>query len=179
MTGNELAVAVQHQLPLVVIVSSNGSYGTIRLHQEKSFPGWRIATDLANPDFASLAEALGAAGIKVARDDEIEAALDRAFAAKGPALIDVKTSLEHISAFTTLGAIAAAKRGYAVRLGTRSARGKGTTRHDLALVGEKQSPGSLCHAHGIETRGDDRTRPRAPRRLRTGTLSIRRDVPIQ
>jgi acetolactate synthase-1/2/3 large subunit len=111
MTGNELAVAVQHQLPLVVIVSSNGSYGTIRLHQEKSFPGRRIGTDLANPDFARLAEAFGATGIKVERDEEIDAALDRAFAAKGPALIDVRTSLEHISAFTTLGAIAAAKPG--------------------------------------------------------------------
>jgi acetolactate synthase I/II/III large subunit len=111
MTGNELAVAVQHRLPLVVIVSSNGSYGTIRLHQERSFPGRRIATDLANPDFARLAEAFGATGISVTRDDEIEPALDRAFTAKGPALIDVRTSLEHISAFTTLGAIAAAKRG--------------------------------------------------------------------
>jgi acetolactate synthase I/II/III large subunit len=111
MTGNELAVAVQHRLPLVVIVSSNGSYGTIRLHQERSFPGRRIATDLANPDFARLAEAFGATGISITRDDEIEPALDRAFTAKGPALIDVRTSLEHISAFTTLGAIAAAKRG--------------------------------------------------------------------
>jgi acetolactate synthase-1/2/3 large subunit len=102
---------VQHQLPLLVIVSSNGSYGTIRLHQEKSFPGRRIATDLANPDFARLAEAFGATGIKIERDDEIDGALDRAFAATRPVLIDVRTSLEHISAFTTLGAIAAAKRG--------------------------------------------------------------------
>jgi acetolactate synthase-1/2/3 large subunit len=106
---------VQHQLPVLVIVSSNGSYGTIRLHQEKSFPGRRIATDLANPDFARLAEAFGATGISVTRDSEIDAALDRAFAANGPAVIDVKTSLEHISAFTTLSAIAAAKRGKAPR----------------------------------------------------------------
>jgi acetolactate synthase-1/2/3 large subunit len=111
MTGNELAVAVQHRLPLLVIVASNASYGTIRLHQEKSFPGRRIATDLANPDFARLAEAFGATGITIERDDEIDGALDRAFAAAGPVLIDVRTSLEHISAFTTLSAIAAAKRG--------------------------------------------------------------------
>ena len=111
MTGNELAVAVQHKLPLLVIVSSNGSYGTIRLHQEKAFPGRRIATDLVNPDFAKLAEAFGATGIRVEREAEIEPALDWALAVPGPALIDVQTSLEHISAFTTLGALAAAHRG--------------------------------------------------------------------
>jgi acetolactate synthase-1/2/3 large subunit len=111
MTGNELAVAVAHRLPLLIIVSSNGSYGTIRLHQEKAFPGRRIATDLANPDFARLAEAFGATGIRVEREAEIEGALDRALAAPGPALIDVRTSLEHISAFTTLSAVAGARRG--------------------------------------------------------------------
>jgi acetolactate synthase-1/2/3 large subunit len=110
MTGNELAVAVQHKLPLLIIVSSNGSYGTIRLHQERAFPGRRIATDLANPDFARLAEAFGATGIRVEHEAEIESALDRAFAAAGPVLIDVRTSLEHISAFTTLSAIAAARK---------------------------------------------------------------------
>lgn len=110
MTGNELAVAVAQRLPLTVIVSSNGSYGTIRLHQEKSFPGRRIATDLVNPDFARLAEAFGAIGITVEHEAQIDGALDRALAAPGPAVIDVRTSLEHISAFTTLAAIAAARR---------------------------------------------------------------------
>jgi acetolactate synthase I/II/III large subunit len=111
MTGNELAVAVQHKLPLLVIVSSNGSYGTIRLHQEKAFPGRSIATDLVNPDFARLAEAFGATGIRVEREAELAPALDWALAVPGPALIDVQTSLEHISAFTTLGALASARRG--------------------------------------------------------------------
>jgi acetolactate synthase I/II/III large subunit len=111
MTGNELAVAVQHKLPLLVIVSSNGSFGTIRLHQEKAFPGRRIATDLVNPDFAKLAEAFGATGIRVEREAELAPALDWALAVPGPALIDVQTSLEHISAFTTLGALASARRG--------------------------------------------------------------------
>lgn len=106
MTGNELAVAVQHQLPLIIILSNNGSYGTIRLHQEKFFPGRRIATDLANPDFTRLAQAFGATGIKVTREEEIQGALDAAFAAKGPAVIEVITSLEYISAYTTLSALA-------------------------------------------------------------------------
>ena len=106
MTGNELATAVQHRLPLILIVANNGSYGTIRLHQEKSFPGRRIATDLANPDFARLGEAFGATAIKVTQEDEIDGALDSAFAADGPVLIEIATSLEYISAYTTLGALA-------------------------------------------------------------------------
>jgi acetolactate synthase-1/2/3 large subunit len=106
MTGNELAVAVQHQLPLVIVVSNNGSYGTIRLHQEKAFPGRRIATDLANPDFARLGDAFGAAGLTLEREADIERVLDAAFASAGPVVIDVRTSLEYISAFTTLAALA-------------------------------------------------------------------------
>ncbi|HEV2547730.1 MAG TPA: thiamine pyrophosphate-dependent enzyme [Stellaceae bacterium] len=106
MTGNELAVAVQHKLPLIIIVSNNGSYGTIRLHQEKAFPGRRIATDLANPDFARLGEAFGAKGLTLEREAEIERVLDAAFASAGPVVIDVRTSLEYISAFTTLAALA-------------------------------------------------------------------------
>jgi acetolactate synthase I/II/III large subunit len=106
MTGNELAVAVQHQLPLVILVANNGSYGTIRLHQEKAFPGRRIATDLANPDFARLGEAFGATGLTLEREADIEGVLDAAFASTGPAVIDVRTSLEYISAFTALAALA-------------------------------------------------------------------------
>ncbi len=106
MTGNELATAVQHRLPIVIIVANNGSYGTIRLHQEKHFPGRTIATDLANPDFTRLAQAFGAAGFTIAEEGDIPAALDGALATSGPALIEVRTSLEFISAYTTLSALA-------------------------------------------------------------------------
>ena len=106
MTGTELATAVQHKLPLTIIVGNNGCYGTIRLHQEKAFPGRRIATDLANTDFARMAEAFGARGFKITREDEIDGALDAAFGVEGPAIVDIRTSLEYISAFTTLGALA-------------------------------------------------------------------------
>ncbi|HYM03385.1 MAG TPA: thiamine pyrophosphate-dependent enzyme [Stellaceae bacterium] len=105
MTGNELATAMQHQLPLIIIVANNGSYGTIRLHQEKAFPGRRIATDLANPDFTRLAQAFGATGIKIEREDDIDGSLEAAFAATGPVVIEVRTSLEYISAYTTLSAL--------------------------------------------------------------------------
>jgi len=106
MTGNELATAIQYRLPVTVIVANNNSYGTIRLHQEKWFPGRSIATDLKNPDFARLAEAFGAKGFRIEREADIDAALEGALAADGPSLVEVRTSLEHISAFTTLSALA-------------------------------------------------------------------------
>ncbi|HXA70013.1 MAG TPA: thiamine pyrophosphate-dependent enzyme [Stellaceae bacterium] len=105
MTGNELATAIQYHLPVTVIVANNNSYGTIRLHQEKWFPGRSIATDLKNPDFARLAEAFGAKGFRIEREADIDAALEGALAADGPSLVEVRTSLEHISAFTTLSAL--------------------------------------------------------------------------
>ncbi|HKF71314.1 MAG TPA: thiamine pyrophosphate-dependent enzyme [Stellaceae bacterium] len=106
MTGNELATAIQYRLPVTVIVANNGSYGTIRLHQEKFFPGRTIATELNNPDFARLGEAFGAKSFRIDRNADIDAALDGALSADGPSLVEVRTSLEHISAFTTLSALA-------------------------------------------------------------------------
>jgi acetolactate synthase-1/2/3 large subunit len=106
MTGNELATAIQYRLPVTVIVANNNSYGTIRLHQEKFFPGRTIATELKNPDFARMGEAFGAKAFRIERDADIDAALDGALSAEGASLIEVRTSLEYISAFTTLGALA-------------------------------------------------------------------------
>jgi acetolactate synthase-1/2/3 large subunit len=106
MTGNELATAIQYRLPVTVIVANNNSYGTIRLHQEKFFPGRTIATDLENPDFARLAEAFSAKAFRITREADIDAALEGALSAEGPSLVEVRTSLEYISAFTTLSALA-------------------------------------------------------------------------
>jgi acetolactate synthase-1/2/3 large subunit len=102
MNGSELATAVARRLPLVVVLSNNGSYGTIRMAQEREFPGRPIATDLANPDFARLAEAYGALGLSAAEPDEVEPALRRALAEDGPALVEVKTSLSWVSAYRRL-----------------------------------------------------------------------------
>ena len=63
MTGQELATAVQYGLAIVLIVANNGMYGTIRMHQERLFPGRVLATSLVNPDFAALARSFGAAGV--------------------------------------------------------------------------------------------------------------------
>ncbi|MBM3489183.1 MAG: acetolactate synthase [Alphaproteobacteria bacterium] len=103
MTGNELATAVKERARIRVIVSNNGGYGTIRLHQEKRFPGRVVGTQLANPDFAALARAFGATGINVKRPEEADFALRQALETPGPVVIDVHSSLDHLSAYTSIG----------------------------------------------------------------------------
>ena len=78
MCGQELATAVQEGLPILVIVINNGTYGTIRMHQERRFPARVIATDLVNPDFTALAHAYGAHGERVEDAAGFPAALARA-----------------------------------------------------------------------------------------------------
>jgi acetolactate synthase-1/2/3 large subunit len=102
MTGGELATAVQRGARLTVVIANNSSYGSIRHHQERAFPGRPIATDLVNPDFAELARAYGALGLTVEADEEIEPALERALAHDGIAVVDVRTSLSWISAYDRL-----------------------------------------------------------------------------
>ncbi len=106
MTGTELATAVQYGARVRLFVSNNRSYGTIRLHQEKAYPGRTIATDLVNPDFASLARAFGAKGLAIHTAADAEATVAEALAADGPVVVDVAASLQHISAFTTLDKLA-------------------------------------------------------------------------
>jgi acetolactate synthase-1/2/3 large subunit len=105
MTGNEFSVAVERNLPIKVFVSDNRSLGTIRLYQERDYPGRTLATNLYNPNFAALAEAHGAKGFTIERDDQIKSIVAAAMAHNGPALVQVKTSLEHIAAYTTMTAL--------------------------------------------------------------------------
>jgi acetolactate synthase I/II/III large subunit len=107
MSGAELATAVQFDLPIVVIVVDNGMYGTIRMHQERSFPGRVVGTDLSNPDFAALARAFGAHGETVERTDDFAVALERALAAGKPAVLHLRIDPEAINPRTTLSAIRA------------------------------------------------------------------------
>jgi acetolactate synthase-1/2/3 large subunit len=95
MTGQELATAVQEGAAVLFIVVDNGLYGTIRMHQERTFPGRVSGTRLVNPDFAALADSYGALGLRVDTTDAFGPALDRALAFIGterlPALIVLKT----------------------------------------------------------------------------------------
>ena len=90
MTGQEFATAVQYDLPIIVIVADNASYGTIRMHQERRYPGRVVATDLRNPDFVALAQSFGAYGERVDSTAEFPAAYRRAVAAGCPAVLDLR-----------------------------------------------------------------------------------------
>lgn len=105
MTGNELATAVQYGATPVLVVSDNGSYGTIRMHQERSFPGRVAMTGLVNPDFHAWAKSFGALSLKVETAAESRAALETALSSGRPAVITVRTSLDFISPTTTLAAL--------------------------------------------------------------------------
>ena len=107
MTGQELATAVQHQLNVIFIVVNNNMYGTIRMHQERAFPGHVYGTTLVNPDFAAYARAFGASGEVVENTAEFAPAFARAMQAGKPALIEIRIDPEAISPNTTLEAIRA------------------------------------------------------------------------
>ncbi|MDC8755825.1 thiamine pyrophosphate-binding protein [Erythrobacter sp. sf7] len=98
MNGQELATAAQYGANLIVVVVDNGAYGTIRMHQEREYPGRVSATALANPDFAMLGAAYGAWSAKVETTAEFIAALEEAKHRKGLRLIHAKTDLEWIAA---------------------------------------------------------------------------------
>jgi acetolactate synthase I/II/III large subunit len=107
MLGQELATAVQYDLPIIVLVVDNGMYGTIRMHQERAFPERVMATDLVNPDFAAYASAFGAYGETVRRTDEFPAAFERALASGVPAVLSLAVDPDAIAPHTTLAALRA------------------------------------------------------------------------
>jgi acetolactate synthase-1/2/3 large subunit len=89
-------------------------FGTIRMHQEREYPGREVATELQNPDFAAYAQSFGAHGEVVERSEDFAAALDRALAADKVAVLELRTDPEAITSKTTLTAIreaAVAKQG--------------------------------------------------------------------
>jgi acetolactate synthase-1/2/3 large subunit len=96
MYPQELMTAMQFGAPLVVIVVNNGMLGTIRMHQEREYPGRVSATQLANPDFIALARSFGAHAELVERTDNFAAALQRARTCGLPALIEVRTDPRQI-----------------------------------------------------------------------------------
>ena len=102
MCGQELATMVQERLPIIVIVANNRMLATIRMHQERRFPGRVIGTDLVNPDFAALARAFSIHAERVEQTDEFPAALARARAAAGPALIELLTDPEALTPLASL-----------------------------------------------------------------------------
>jgi acetolactate synthase-1/2/3 large subunit len=102
MTSQELATAVQYELSLVVILVNNGMFGTIRMHQEKRYPGRVSGTDLVNPDFCKLAMAHGAHAERVKETKEFIPALQRALVDNRPSLIELIVDPDGITPAQTL-----------------------------------------------------------------------------
>jgi acetolactate synthase I/II/III large subunit len=105
MNGQEFATAVQYDLAIVFIVIDNSMYGTIRMHQEREYPGRISATELKNPDFAAYARAFGGHGETVEATADFAPAFERAVASGKPAILHVKIDPEAITPTTTLSAI--------------------------------------------------------------------------
>jgi acetolactate synthase I/II/III large subunit len=97
MNGQELATAMAYRCDLLVIVVDNGWYGTVRMHQEREFPGRVAATKLLNPDFAALARAFGGWAETVETTEEFAPALARALEQPGVKLLHLKTDIEQIT----------------------------------------------------------------------------------
>jgi len=110
MSLPELATARQHGAAVVVLVVDNGMYGTIRMHQERHYPGRVSGTELVNPDFVTLARSFGAYGERVDRSEDVAAALARALAAGVPAVLHLPVDPEALTPRQTLSEIRAAAR---------------------------------------------------------------------
>ena len=114
MTGQELGTAIQYGAGVLFLVFNNGMYGTIRMHQEREFPGREHGTRLVNPDFARLAEAHGAFGAAADTTDGFAIALSQALAFMRekhlPAVVELRTDPEVITPNATLTAIRATAR---------------------------------------------------------------------
>lgn len=107
MNGQELSTAVRYDLPMVIIVVNNRMYGTIRMHQERDYPGRVSGTELENPDFAAYARSFGANGETVVKTEDFADVFDAALNAKKPTLIEIQTDPEAITPTTTLEKIRA------------------------------------------------------------------------
>ncbi|MFS2154059.1 thiamine pyrophosphate-binding protein [Rhizobium sp. Rhizsp42] len=109
MHGQEFATAIRYKLPFITLLINNGMYGTIRMHQEREYPGRVSGTGLTNPDFAALARAYGGHGETVERTEDFALAFERARESGLPAIIDIKLDPEAITPTRTLSEIAQTK----------------------------------------------------------------------
>ena len=104
MNGQELATAVQYKLPIIAVVLDNSTFGTIRMHQEREYPGRVSGTDLLNPDFAAMARAFGGFGAMVDKTEDFAPAFLPP-KQRPAAVIHVKFDAEGITPTTTLSAL--------------------------------------------------------------------------
>ncbi len=105
MTGQEIATAVHHGIDPVILVVNNSMYGTIRMHQERAYPGRVIGTALTNPDFVAWARSFGAFAARVERTDEFPDAFEAALSAGRAAVVELRIDPELITTRTTLARV--------------------------------------------------------------------------
>ena len=105
MSAAEIATAVQYGLKPIILLVNNGSYGTIRMHQEREYPDRVISTELANPDFKAFVASFGAHAESVGHNEEFAPALERSLAAGRCAVIEIRQDVDAITTRTTLNAI--------------------------------------------------------------------------
>jgi acetolactate synthase-1/2/3 large subunit len=105
MNGQELATAMRAGANVLVLVIDNGSYGTIRMHQEREYPERVLGTALVNPDFAALARAYGAWAETVTTTEQFAPALERAMGQTGVKRLHLNTDVEQIPSATTITTI--------------------------------------------------------------------------
>jgi acetolactate synthase-1/2/3 large subunit len=105
MTGQEFATAVQYGLPVVTVIFDNGMYGTIRMHQERHYPGRVTGTGLRNPDFAAYARAFGGFGVTVEETGDFPAAFEAARESGKPSLIHLKVDPQSLTPTATIDGI--------------------------------------------------------------------------
>jgi acetolactate synthase-1/2/3 large subunit len=108
MNGQEFATAMQYGAAIIVLVVNNGMYGTIRMHQEREYPGRVSGTELSNPDFAAYARAFGGHGETVERTADFAPAFQRAVASGKPAILELRIDPEAITPSATLSGLRAA-----------------------------------------------------------------------
>lgn len=96
MTGNEMMAAVDRKLPILFIVSNNNCYGSIRIHQHRTYPGRYQGTSISSPDFVALARSFGMEAERIDEAEQIESTLQRGLASAQPHFIEVRTSLQAV-----------------------------------------------------------------------------------
>jgi acetolactate synthase-1/2/3 large subunit len=105
MTGQELATAQQYGVNVKIVISDNGTYGTIRTHQERHYPNRITGTDLKNPDFTMWAKSFGVHAVTIAKGDDVRAKVKEALNHYGSSVTHVKSSQEALSAYATLSGL--------------------------------------------------------------------------
>jgi acetolactate synthase-1/2/3 large subunit len=105
MNGQEFMTAVQYDLPIIVVIMDNGTYGTIRMHQEREYPTRVIGTDLKNPDFAAYARAFGGFGATVEKTADFAKAFEDAQKSGKPSIIHVKVATDALTPGASLTTI--------------------------------------------------------------------------